>query len=57
MWNEELSASLHQSTDVVMFHRLEHSRLQQLARVIADRISAPVKMNEKVPEIKASRLG
>ncbi|KAH7888776.1 eukaryotic translation initiation factor 3 subunit 8 N-terminus-domain-containing protein [Phlebopus sp. FC_14] len=52
IWNEELSASLDQSTGVVVFHRIEHSRPQQVAQVIADKISALAEQNEKVLDIK-----
>ncbi|KIJ18790.1 hypothetical protein PAXINDRAFT_71260 [Paxillus involutus ATCC 200175] len=52
IWNEELSASLDQSTGVVVFHRIELSRPQQLAQVIADKISNMVEQNEKGLDIK-----
>ncbi|KAG1781289.1 eukaryotic translation initiation factor 3 subunit 8 N-terminus-domain-containing protein [Suillus placidus] len=57
IWNEELSASLDQSTGVVVFHRIEHSRPQQLAQVIADKVSALLEQNEKVLDIKLGGSG
>ncbi|KAJ8585231.1 hypothetical protein M405DRAFT_912162 [Rhizopogon salebrosus TDB-379] len=57
IWNEELSASLDQSTGVVVLHRIEHSRPQQLAQVIADKVSALVEQNEKVLDIKLGGSG
>ncbi|KAF9241170.1 eukaryotic translation initiation factor 3 subunit 8 N-terminus-domain-containing protein [Melanogaster broomeanus] len=52
IWNEELSASLDQSTGVVVFHRIELSRPQQLTQVIADKVSTMVEQNEKSLDIK-----
>ncbi|KAG1852892.1 eukaryotic translation initiation factor 3 subunit 8 N-terminus-domain-containing protein [Suillus subalutaceus] len=49
IWNEELSASLDQSTG--------HSRPQQLAQVIADKVSALLEQNEKVLDIKLGGSG
>ncbi|KIJ61357.1 hypothetical protein HYDPIDRAFT_159726 [Hydnomerulius pinastri MD-312] len=57
IWNEELSASLDQSTGVVVFHRIELSRPQQLAQVIADKVSNMVEQNEKVLDIKLGTVG
>jgi len=57
IWNEELSASLDQSTGVVVLHRIEHSRPQQLAQVIADKVSALLEQNEKVLDIKLGGSG
>lgn len=47
IWNEELSASLDQSAGVVVFHKVELTRAQQLAQVLADKVSAMVEQNEK----------
>ena len=47
IWNEELSASLDQSGGVIVFHRIELSRTQQLAQVVADKVGAMVEYNEK----------
>ncbi|KAL0956288.1 hypothetical protein HGRIS_002446 [Hohenbuehelia grisea] len=52
IWNEELAASLDQSKGVVVFHRIEHSRAQQLALSIADKVSAMVDQNEKTLDLK-----
>lgn len=52
IWNEELSASLDQSTDTVVFHRIEHSRPQQLAQLISEKINALVEHNEKTLDSK-----
>ena len=52
IWSEELSASLDQSAGVVVFHRIEHSRQQQLAQTIADKVSALVDQNEKALDNK-----
>lgn len=47
IWNEELSASLDQSSGVVVFHHVELSRTQQLAQTLAERLSAIIEQNEK----------
>ncbi|KAG8213854.1 eukaryotic translation initiation factor 3 subunit 8 N-terminus-domain-containing protein [Butyriboletus roseoflavus] len=52
IWNEELSASLDQSTGVIVFHRIELSRPQQLAQVIAEKVSNMVEHNEKALDVK-----
>ncbi|KAF9481562.1 eukaryotic translation initiation factor 3 domain-containing protein [Pholiota conissans] len=57
IWNEELSASLDQSGGVVVFQRIEVSRSQQLAAVIADKLAAMVDQNEKALDIKMGGTG
>lgn len=57
IWTEELSASLDQSGGVVVFHRVEVSRAQQLALVIADKIGSMVEQNEKTLDIKMGGSG
>ncbi|KAF8161017.1 eukaryotic translation initiation factor 3 subunit 8 N-terminus-domain-containing protein [Crassisporium funariophilum] len=57
IWNEELSASLDQSGGVVVFHRIELSRSQQLAQVIADKVATMVDQNEKALDIKMGGTG
>lgn len=57
IWNEELSASLDQSGGVVVFQRIELSRSQQLAQVIADKLAAMVDQNEKALDIKMGGTG
>jgi translation initiation factor 3 subunit C len=52
IWHEELSASLDQSAGVVVFHRVELTRTQQLAQVLADKVSAMVEQNEKTLDNK-----
>jgi len=52
VWSEELSASLDQSAGVVVFHRVELTRTQQLAQVLADKVSALVEQNEKTLDNK-----
>jgi len=52
IWSEELSASLDQSAGVVVFHRIEFTRTQQLAQVLADKVNALVEQNEKTLDNK-----
>jgi translation initiation factor 3 subunit C len=52
IWNEELSASLDQSAGVIVFHRTELSRTQQLAQTLADRVNTMVEANEKALDLK-----
>ena len=52
IWTEELSASLDQSARVVVFHRIELNRAQQLAQTLADRVNAMVEQNEKALDLK-----
>ena len=52
IWNEELSASLDQSAGVVVFHRVELTRVQQLAQVLADKVNTMVEQNEKTLDNK-----
>lgn len=52
IWNEELSASLDQAAGVVVFHKIELTRTQQLAQVLADKANAMVEQNEKILDNK-----
>ncbi|ESK92951.1 eukaryotic translation initiation factor 3 subunit 8 [Moniliophthora roreri MCA 2997] len=52
IWNEELSASLDQSGGVIVFHRVEVSRQQQLALMIAEKVNAIADQNEKILDVK-----
>ncbi|KAK7035256.1 Translation initiation factor 3 subunit c [Paramarasmius palmivorus] len=52
IWNEELSASLDQSGGVIVFHRIEVSRQQQLALTIAERVNVIADQNEKTLDVK-----
>ncbi|KAG8810894.1 Translation initiation factor 3 subunit c [Serendipita sp. 401] len=47
IWNEELAASLDQAAGVVVFHRVEASKLQQLALTLSERVAQLVEQNEK----------
>ncbi|KAH9485328.1 Eukaryotic translation initiation factor 3 subunit C [Psilocybe cubensis] len=57
IWNEELSASLDQSGGVVVFHRIELSRSQQLAQIISEKVAAMVDQNEKTLDIRMGGTG
>ncbi|EKM80889.1 hypothetical protein AGABI1DRAFT_119443 [Agaricus bisporus var. burnettii JB137-S8] len=52
IWNEEVAASLDQASGVIVFHRIELSRPQQLAQVIADKLNTMVEQNEKTLDSK-----
>jgi hypothetical protein len=52
IWNEELSASIDQSGGVVVFHRIELTRPQQLAQTLAEKVAAMVEQNEKAIDLK-----
>lgn len=57
IWNEELSASLDQSGTIVVLHRIESSRTQQLAQTLAEKIGAMVEQNEKALDLKLGGTG
>jgi translation initiation factor 3 subunit C len=57
IWGEELSASLDQSGAVVVFHRIELSRTQQLAQVLAEKVAGMVDQNEKALDLKFAGTG
>jgi len=57
IWNEELSASLDQSAGVVVFHRIELARAQQLAQTVADKVGAMVEQGEKTLDLKLGGTG
>ncbi|EMD37449.1 hypothetical protein CERSUDRAFT_114096 [Gelatoporia subvermispora B] len=52
IWNEELPASLDQSAGVLVFQRIELSRPQQLAQILADKVNNMVEQNEKALDNK-----
>lgn len=52
IWNEELSASLDQSSGAVVFHRIEATKTQQLAQSLADKLGALIEQNEKALDAK-----
>ncbi|KAF8494547.1 eukaryotic translation initiation factor 3 subunit 8 N-terminus-domain-containing protein [Gautieria morchelliformis] len=47
IWNEELAASLDQSSGVVVFHRAEVTCAQQLAQSLAEKLGTMITQNEK----------
>jgi translation initiation factor 3 subunit C len=52
IWTEELPASLDQSAGVIVFHRVEITRPQQLAQILAEKVGAMVEQNEKALDIR-----
>ena len=52
IWNEELQASLDQSSGVIVFHRIQLTPPQQLAQTIAEKIGNMVEQNEKILDSK-----
>ena len=52
IWTEELPASLDQSAGVIVFHRIELTRPQQLAQILAEKVGAMVEQNEKALDIR-----
>ncbi|TFK22603.1 hypothetical protein FA15DRAFT_671398 [Coprinopsis marcescibilis] len=52
IWSEELSASLDQAAGVVVFHRMDLSRSQQLAQTIAEKLGVLIDQNEKTLDVK-----
>lgn len=57
IWSEELSASLDQSGGVIVFHRIELTRTQQLAQAVADKVATLVDSNEKALDLKLGGTG
>ncbi|KAG0317345.1 Translation initiation factor 3 subunit c [Dissophora globulifera] len=57
VWNEELSASIDQISNVVVLHHVQLSRLQSLALGFADKASGFVEGNEKLLESKTPQQG
>lgn len=57
IWNEELSASLDQSAGVIVFHRIDLSRTQQLAQTVAEKVNALVEQSEKTLDLKLGGTG
>lgn len=52
IWNEELPASLDQAAGVVVFNRVEITRPQQLAQMIAEKVGNMVEQNEKTLDFR-----
>lgn len=57
IWTEELSASLDQSGGAVVFNRIEVTRAQQLAQLVADKVGAMLEQNEKTLDVKMGGTG
>ncbi|KAJ3841694.1 eukaryotic translation initiation factor 3 subunit 8 N-terminus-domain-containing protein [Lentinula raphanica] len=57
IWSEELAASLDQSSGCIVFHRMEVTRQQQLALIIAEKVSAMAEQNEKALDAKLGTSG
>ena len=57
IWNEELPASLDQSAGVIFFNRVELSRSQQLAQVLAERVANMLEQNEKTLDFRLGIAG
>ncbi|KAF9430762.1 Translation initiation factor 3 subunit c [Entomortierella beljakovae] len=57
VWNEELSASIDQVTNVVVLHHVQLTRLQSLATAFAEKASGFVESNEKLLETKTPQQG
>ncbi|KAH9083346.1 eukaryotic translation initiation factor 3 subunit 8 N-terminus-domain-containing protein [Lactarius deliciosus] len=57
IWTEELPASLDQSAGVIVFHRIEPTRPQQLAQILAEKVGAMVEQNEKALDIRLGGAG
>ncbi|KAG0285145.1 Translation initiation factor 3 subunit c [Linnemannia gamsii] len=52
VWNEELSASIDQVSNVVVLHHVEPSKVQSLALAFAEKAAGFVEGNEKLLELK-----
>ncbi|KAF9327031.1 Translation initiation factor 3 subunit c [Linnemannia elongata] len=52
VWNEELSASIDQVSNVVLLHHVEPSKVQSLALAFAEKAAGFVEGNEKLLELK-----
>ncbi|CAG8603720.1 10601_t:CDS:2 [Acaulospora colombiana] len=57
IWNEELAASLDQADGVIVFHRVEPSKLQQLALTLSEKVAQLVEQNEKNLDTKLGEKG
>ena len=57
IWHEELAASLDQSGAIIVLHRVESSRTQQLAQVLTEKINTAVEQNEKALDAKLGGSG
>ncbi|PWN54170.1 hypothetical protein IE53DRAFT_383254 [Violaceomyces palustris] len=52
IWNEELAASLDPMNGVVVFHRLELTKVQQLSLTLAERANGMLEQNERLLDAK-----
>ncbi|TIB65814.1 hypothetical protein E3P77_00016 [Wallemia ichthyophaga] len=52
IWSEELSATIDQSNNVVVFSKVEPTRLQSLSNQLLDRANSLVELNEKAWQLK-----
>lgn len=52
IWSEELSATIDQSNNVVIFSKVEPTRLQSLSNQLLDRANSLVELNEKTWQMK-----
>ncbi|KAF9995598.1 Translation initiation factor 3 subunit c [Entomortierella chlamydospora] len=57
IWNEELSASIDQVSNVVVLHHVQLTQLQSLAMAFAEKASGFVEGNEKLLESKTPQQG
>ncbi|KAG0051029.1 Translation initiation factor 3 subunit c [Gryganskiella cystojenkinii] len=57
VWNEELSASIDQVSNVVVLHHVEPTKVQSLALAFADKAAGFVEGNEKLLELKTPQQG
>uniref|UniRef100_A0A915DJB0 Eukaryotic translation initiation factor 3 subunit C n=1 Tax=Ditylenchus dipsaci TaxID=166011 RepID=A0A915DJB0_9BILA len=55
--NEELSATLDEPTDCLIMHRVEPSRLQQLALNMTDKLTQLADSNEQIIDPRSARAG
>ncbi|TIC20813.1 hypothetical protein E3Q13_00452 [Wallemia mellicola] len=52
IWSEELSATIDQSNNVVVFSKAEPTKLQSLSNQLLDRANSLVELNEKTIQLK-----
>ncbi|CAG8582803.1 11061_t:CDS:2, partial [Ambispora gerdemannii] len=57
IWNEELAASLDQVNNAVVLHRVEPTKVQQLALMFAEKAVTFVENNERLLEQKQQQTG
>ncbi|KAK3808678.1 MAG: eukaryotic translation initiation factor 3 subunit 8 N-terminus-domain-containing protein [Benniella sp.] len=57
VWNEELSASIDQVSNVVVLHHVQATKLQSLALAFAEKASGFVESNEKLLEARTPQQG